>query len=158
METTVKAQVKEISWPGKTFVISRSVLPFDKLTAFFTEKYGAIYGAIYKAGITVSEPPCAIYYSVDEKTMVTDLAAAVPVPAGAPEIAGFAKEMIPAGKALTITHYGPFTSMAETYGMLDKYIAEHGLKRTWALEEYLSDPAVEKDPATWKTNIYFGVE
>jgi hypothetical protein len=158
METTVKNSVKEISWPGKTYISSRNALPFDKLSAFFAEKYGAIYGALGRMGIQVCDPPCAIYYSVDEQKMVTDLAAAVPVPEHTADIAGFTTVVVPASKALTITHYGPFEGMTATYALLDKYIAEHALKKTWAIEEYLSDPAVEKDPANWKTNIYFGVE
>jgi len=157
MNTTAKNEVKEIAWPGKTFIISRSIQQFNKLTAFFTEKYAALYSAIYMTGAKVSEPPCAIYYSIDEKKMETDLAAAVPVADNTPAIDGFTKEVIPACKALTITHYGPFTDMAGTYALLDKYMAEHKLTRTWAVEQYLSDPEVEKDPAKWKTNIYFGI-
>ncbi|MBN9484529.1 MAG: hypothetical protein BGO70_00110 [Bacteroidetes bacterium 43-93] len=158
MKTTAKNQAKEIAWQGKTFMTSRSIQPFDKLTAFFAEKYGALYAAIGKAGIQANEPPCAIYYSIDEKEMVTDLAAAVPVPDTCPDIEGFTKTTIPACKALTITHYGSYDSMTETYSLLDKYLTEHNLKRTWALEQYLSDPQLEKDPANWKTNIYFGLE
>lgn len=158
METTAKNEVKEISWPGKTFITVRGTLPFDKLTAFFGEKYDAIYSAVYKLGLQAKEPPCAIYYSVDEVKKETDLAAAVPVSGVLPEMPGFEKVMVPAGKALKITHYGSYDSMAASYDLLGKYMAERGLKSKWMIEEYLSDPAVEKDPANWKTNIYFILE
>ncbi len=158
METAVKNKVKEIAWPGKTFITIRGTLPFDKLTTFFSKNYGAIYGAINKIGLQANEPPCAIYYSVDEAKKVTDLAAAVPVSAVVPEIQGFTKVGIPAAKALTITHYGSYDSMASSYALLEKYMAEHGLKRKWMIEEYLSDPVAEKDPSTFKTNIYFLLE
>lgn len=158
METATKKEVKEIMWQRTTFVTSRDTLPFNKLTAFFSEKYGAIYGALGRMGVKVSEPPCAIYYSVDEKNMVTDLAAAVPVPDNTPDIEGFTKAVIPASRAVTVTHYGSFDSMMETYALLDKYLAAHQLKRTWMIEQYFSDPQVEKNPANWKTDIYFGVE
>ncbi len=158
METTAKNEVRPVDWPGKSFVTIRATLPFNKLTAFFSESYGAIYGAVYKMGLQVTDPPCAIYYSVDEKTMETDLAAAVPVAGTVPGMQGFTKVEIPASKAITATHYGPFDSMGATYALLEKYMAEHYLKRKWMLEEYLSDPAVEKDPANWKTNIYFILE
>jgi len=155
MEADVKNEVKEINWPGKTYITSRATLPFDQLSAFFEEKYGAIYGALYGKGVQVNEPPCAIYYAVDEDKKVTDLAAAVPVPATTPDLPGFMKVVIPPSKAVTISHYGSFDGMAATYALLEKYITEHGFTRKWIIEEYLSDPAVEKDPANWKTNIYF---
>lgn len=158
MQTTIQNEVKEIQWPGKTFVIARATIAFDKLTDFFGEKYGAIYGAIYQMGLQATEPPCAIYYSINETTMETDLAAAVPLSGDAPAIPGFDKLTIPVGKAVTTTHYGSYDSMAVTYTLLEKYMTEHGLKRKWIVEEYLSDPAIEKDPANWKTNIYFILE
>lgn len=158
METTLKNEVKEIAWPGKTYITARANMPFDKLTAFFSEKYGAIYSAIYKHSLQVTAPPCAIYYSVNETQKETDLAAAVPVPDSAPEIPGFTKVVIPAAKALSITHYGSFDNMTDTYTLIGKYVAEHSLKTKWMIEEYLTDPAVEKDPANWKTNIYFVLE
>lgn len=155
METALKSEVKEINWPEKIFITTRATLPFEQLSSFFTEKYGSIYSAIYKMGLQANEPPCAIYYSVDEIKKETDLAAAVPVTGPVPELVGFEKVVIPASKALTITHYGPFESMTETYSLLQKYLDQHGLKTKWMIEQYLSDPAVEKDPANWKTNIYF---
>lgn len=158
METTIKNEVKEIAWPTKTFITVRATLPFDKLTAFFSANYAAIYQAIGKLNIQPVEPPYAIYYSVDEAKKVTDLAAAIPVQGLAGEIEGFEKLVIPASKAITITHYGSYDSMSASYNLLEKYIAEHGLKRKMILEEYLSDPAVEKDPASWKTNIYYIIE
>lgn len=158
MQTTIRNEVKEIEWPGKTFVTARATIAFNDLTTFFGEKYGAIYGALYKTGLEVTGPPCAIYYSIDETTMETDLAAAVPVSGGVPDIAGFDKVTIPTGKAVYTIHYGPYDSMTATYQLLEKYMAEHDLKRKWIVEEYLSDPAVETDSTNWKTNIYFILE
>lgn len=75
METITKYAVKEVLWPGKTFVTKRTKTGFDKLGTFFSESYGALYEAIKKLGIKTNEPPCAIYYSVDEAKSETDLAA-----------------------------------------------------------------------------------
>lgn len=155
MEPAIKNEIKEIAWPGKTFITKRATIPFDKLTDFFGENYGAIYSILYKAGLQPAAPPCAIYYSVDEVKKETDLAAAVPAPASITAMEGFDVINIPQSKAIAATHYGSYDSMAETYGLIGKYMAEHGLKQKWMIEEYLSDPAIEKDPANWKTNIYF---
>lgn len=148
-------EAKEIAWPARTYVTRRGTISFDKLSEFFTESYAAIYSAINQHDIQVTEPPVAIYYSIDEVEKKTQLAAAIPVPEHAPCIVGFEYVHIPASKAVTITHYGSYDSMSETYAILGKYMAEHKLQQRWMIEEYLSDPKIEKDPTNWKTNIYF---
>lgn len=148
-------EVREIAWPSKTYITKRATMPFDKLTDFFKESYGAIYSACAQHQVQLTEPPGAIYYNIDEAGGKTDLAAVVPVPGHLPFIDGFEYVVVPASKAVTITHYGVYDKMAETYAVIGKYMEEHKLKQKWMIEEYLSDPDIEKDPTTWKTNIYF---
>lgn len=155
METAVKYQVNEINWPEKKFFTQRARLGFDKLKDFFSQSYGAIYGQLGKMGIQPTEMPCAIYYSLDEKKQETDMAAAVPVKTDVPDIKGFERVTIPASKVLTVTHIGPYETMMPAYEALDSYVAEHRLTKSLVIEEYFSDPSVEKDPNKWKTNIYF---
>lgn len=157
METATKYAVKEINWPEKTFIIKRATMPFDKLSDFFKENYGSIYGTLAKAGIQPVEMPCAFYYSIDEANKETDLAAAVPVMNGTPEMAGFEKVVLPPSKVVTTTHIGPYESMVAAYGAMEQYFTEHGLEKGLVIEEYFSDPEVEKDANKWKTNIYFMV-
>ena len=155
MTPTTSQEVHQIPWAARTYVTRRATISFDKLKAFFKESYGAIYSAIYQHDIAITDPPAAIYYSVDEAGGTTDVAAAVPVPEHAPAILGFEYVHIPPSSAVTITHYGPYETMSETYAKVGKYLAAHQLQQQWMIEEYLSDPEKETDPATWKTNIYF---
>ena len=157
METLTKYEVQEITWTEKTFLTKRAKIGFDKLPDFFTKTYGKIYEAVKKSGIEANGPPCAIYYSMDEEKKETDLAAAVPVKGLEKDLEGFERVLIPKSKALKITHYGSYENMGPAYAALEKYLKEHGLKKDWTIEEYFSDPSVEKDPNKWKTNIYFGV-
>lgn len=158
METATKYQVRELTWPEKTFLTKRAVKSFDQLPAFFGESYGALYGSVQKSGLKATEPPFAIYYSVDEQKKETDLAAAISVQGSVPEIKGFEKVVLSPAKVITTTHYGSYESMGPAYAALEQYIAGHGLKKELMMEEYLSDPELEKDPANWKTNIYFVVK
>lgn len=155
METITKNEVKKITWPEKTFIIKRATVAFDKLQAFFADCYGEMYGTIQRMGIEVNDPPCAIYYSINEATMETDLAAAVPVPTNRPAITEFEDVTIPKSDAIMSTHYGSYDSMGTSYEIMEKYLVDHKLKRDLIVEEYFSDPEIEKDPAKWKTNIYF---
>lgn len=158
METIARYEVKELAWPERTFITKRDFVAFDKLKDFFGKNYGAIYAEIQKRGFEANDPPCAIYYSIDEENKVTDLAAAVPVKRSTPEMKGFSKTVIPKSRVVTTTHIGSYESMMPAYETLDKYLKEHSLNRELIIEEYLSDPEVEKDPDKWKTNIYFLVK
>lgn len=158
METETIYQVQEVQWTERTFMTKRATLGFDRLTPFFTQAYGEIYTAIQQAGIKPLGEPFAIYYNIDEVKMETDLAAAVPVSGTAMVPAGFHPVTIPASRALRITYYGSYENMAPAYAALEKHIAEHGYKKQWMLEQYFSDPKVEKDPAKWRTDIYFIVD
>lgn len=155
METKTAYEVREVTWPGKTFVIKRTKLGIDQLPAYFKESFATLYTAIQRSGMTASEPPCAIYYSVDEVKKETDLAAAVPVSGSVTAIEGLQRLTIPKSKALMVSYYGSYENMEAAYGELGKYASEHQLHKEWALEEYFSGPAAEQDPAKWKNNIYF---
>ena len=159
METKVKYDVKKISWPEKTFIIKRETVGFDNLPAFFTKYYGAIYGHLQKAGISPSSPPCAIYYKIDEEKKETEVAAAVPAQGNVPDVKGFDKLVIPPSKVITTTYYGPYDEgMIPAYSAMEDYLNANNLTRELMIEEYLSDPMVEKDPDKWKTNIYFVIK
>lgn len=155
---TLTHTIKETTWPAKTFITKRATLPFDKLSSFFGSSYGALYGAAGKQGLKAAEAPCAIYYSIDEEKQVTEFAAAVPVQGNVPDSAEYEKVSLPASKVITTTHTGPYETMRTTYDAMEKYLKDHKLKRELVIEEYLSDPEVEKDSSKWKTNIYFVVK
>jgi len=148
-------EIKENIWPDKTYIIQRATVSFDKLSEFFSKSYGAIYSQIHKLGITTNEPPCAIYYQIDEEMKETDMAAAVPVKEPLPEIRNLKKVVIPQSKVITVTHYGSYESMMPAYRAMEKYLNDHNLKKELIIEEYFSDPEKEKDPSQWKTNIHF---
>lgn len=155
METLVKYDIREITFPAKNFIAKRATVAFDELADFFARNYDEIYNLVKKLGLEASEPPCAVYYTVDEIKKITDLAAAVPVKGNIPEIKEFEKIVIPESRAVTTTHHGSYDNMRYAYDALEKYMKEHTFDRAHIIEEYLSDPAVEKDPSNWQTNIYF---
>ncbi len=148
-------QIQEIDWTARTFVMRRAVLHFDKLSQFFAGAYKDIYSTLNKSGLNPTDPPFAIYFSVDPQKGETDLGAAVVIPDSYGALPGFEKITIPQSKALMVTYYGPYENMAEVYGQLDKYVEDHHLQKAWVLEEYFSDPMKEPDPAKWKTNVYY---
>jgi effector-binding domain-containing protein len=154
MKTTTYP-IKEITWPERIFLTKKANVSFNNLPAFFGQAYGEIYGALQKLGIQSNEPPCAFYYKIDEINNETEVAAAVPVPQQLPAINHMDTVLIPSSKVLTTTYHGSYENMTPAYKELEEYISANHLAKSLIVEEYLSNPQVEKDPAKWKTNIYF---
>jgi effector-binding domain-containing protein len=152
MDTLTKYNVKEVTWPEKVFLTQRATVDIDRLTEFFGETYGAIYEAMERLGIQSYDPPCAIYYSIDEDNWETDLAAAIPVEGKIPPL-DFEKVIIPESKVLMVAYYGDYDSMAPAYQALEKYAATQTLKKMWMSEEYLWRPAAELEPRIWKADV-----
>lgn len=155
---SLKYDVAEISWPPRVFIIKREKRPFDQLSAFFEKYYDEIYAIVEKHGIATDGVPSAIYYSIDEINQETDLAAAVPVKGKLPTLRDFEIIKMPATKIITTTHYGSYESMSPAYLAMDRYMEAHDLNRELIIEEYFSDPAVEKDTAKWMTRINFTIK
>lgn len=154
-DVNVIYNIAEESWPSKTFIIKRKKLAFDQLSAFFNEYYNGIYSWLEKQGIATHGVPAAIYYSIDEINQETDLAAAVPVDGIPPQSDDFEILKMPPAKVITTTHYGSYESMHPAYAALEQYLEINGLERELIIEEYFSDPAVEKDTSKWMTRINF---
>ena len=155
MEQEVQYQVKEVPWPRTAFLAKRAQLSIATLPDFFRKAYAEIYSAIAGAGAPCNEPPFAIYYSVDEQKHKTDVAAAAVIHDTIQTPPGLSTVVIPAGKALLLTHFGSYQQMKEAYEALSKYAADHGMKAKWVLERYVSDPGEQGDPARLETDIYF---
>lgn len=158
METKQKYKIGEATWPARTFIAKRATLAFDKLKTFFSESYSLILDFIHNTHITQTEPPCAIYYSIDSKKKQADVAAAVPVKGWITEPEEFEKIIMPESRVVTATYYGPYERMKPAYLVIEKYMTEHGLQKDLIIEEYFTDPAMEEDPDRWKTKIHFIVK
>lgn len=156
-ETAVNYEVKELNWDAKTFYGRKVKLSFDKLPAFFGLAYGSIGEALGKAKAQPIGMPKAIYFTFDEKTMVTDVAAVMEVANGT-KLEGVEKFETPAGKVLLIEYFGAYEKSANAHYAMDAYMKANGLTQTFVLEEYANDPMTEKDTAKWQTNIFYLVK
>lgn len=149
--------IEELNWDAKTYYGLKNKLSFDKISAFFGESYGKIGAAMKKAKAEMISAPSAIYFTYDEKTMLTDVAAVMEVAKGK-ELQGLEKFDLPASKVLKIAYYGAYDKSANAHDAMDDYMKANGLTQTYVLEEYVTDPMTEKDTAKWLTNIYYLVK
>lgn len=154
---TAHYDVEEMTWAAKTYYGVKTNTTFDKLGEFFGKSYGQIGEALGKAKSEPIGMPSAIYFSFDEKTMVTDVAAVMEVANGT-KLSGVEKFETPAGKVLKIAYYGAYEKSGDAHYAMDAYMKEKGLTQSFVIEEYVTDPMVEKDTAKWLTNIFYIVK
>jgi effector-binding domain-containing protein len=151
--------VKEMNFPSTTYALYRQVVKMNEIQKFFALNLQPIFSEIQKSGVTPGVPT-GLYYSWDKEKQETDLAAAIPVPAGTtmnePTIT---IETINASKALFIDYYGSYDKLSTAYESFDKYLADKNLKQKFpVIEQYITDPQTEPDPSKWQTKIIFLVE
>jgi effector-binding domain-containing protein len=150
-------EVKEILWEAKTFYGIKTTTTFDKLAAFFGESYGKIGEACGKAKAQPMGAPKAIYFKVDEQAMSGEVAAVMEFDSKT-KLDGLEKWETAAGNVLLIEYYGEYDKTVGAHEAMDKYMKEKNLTQILCIEEYVTDPVVEKDPNKWLTNIYYLVK
>lgn len=155
--TTYK--VDEIDWTAKKYISHRETIKIPDMQAFFSKHYPAIAKEIGTQGATPGIP-VAVYYKFDEVAGNTDVAAAIPYDGKDLKVKGYDNLSIPAGKAYKIDYYGPYSEeMKKPYIAMEEFLqGKYNRKNPdLVVEEYVSDPMVEKDPSKLHTVIYFFV-
>jgi effector-binding domain-containing protein len=155
-------EVKEIEWPENTYYGKRKTVSFknydfSKMTAFMGSTYPKVMEALEKNKIQPAMAPSSIIYKWDDEKQETDMAAVIAVPAGS-EVKGFDKFTTPAGKVLHIAYYGSFDKSEPAHKAMDEYMKEKNMTVGEKIEEYVTDPGMEKDTTKWLTNIYYLVK
>ncbi len=148
-------EIKELAWEEKTFYgTKRTKLDGSKLGAFFGENWPKMWLQLEIEKVKSTMSPCGILYSWDEKTMVTECVAAMCVPKGF-ELKGWEKYSIPSTKVLSVPYYGAPKKIIEAHYAMDEYLKANKLSYSFVIEEYVTDPTLQKDRAKWLTNIYY---
>ena len=66
---------------------------------------------------------------------------------------------LPAVKAVRAVYRGDYEGLGAAWGELERWVATRGLAAApWIWEVYLTDPAANPDPSTWRTELNQPVE
>ncbi len=148
-------KVNNIDLGDRHFVMNRSEVGLDNISQFYQQNLGALFGKVQQAGAEMSGMPCGIFFKYDEQAGIADMAAAIPVKE-ATEVSGATSYTVPAGKALQIDYYGDYSGTASAHMAMEKCLNDFGLtNKDIVIEEYVTDPSQEKDPAKWLTKITY---
>ena len=132
--------------------VVRAEVPMEELRAVFDRGFTEVMRVTQTQGVAIAGPPFGFYPRMPTDTV----AVAVGFPVSAPitpdgDVTTFE---LPAGRAVTGIHVGPYDSLPATYRELTEWAATEGhplADHMW--ESYLTDPQAEPDPATWQTKI-----
>ena len=156
--TAVEYDIKELKWDVKTYYgIKTTNIAFDKIGPFFGQSYGKIGEALSRAKVQPLMPPKALYFKYDENTMICDVAAVIEVANGS-KVEGIEKFEFPPSKVLHIAYYGAYDKSVQAHYAMDAYMKQKSMIQSVVLEEYATDPMMEKDTAKWLTNIYYFIK
>lgn len=141
--------------PERVTVVVHRVVPMPDLPDFFARAFTATAAAARDQGTTLAGPPFALYHGMPGEDGV-DVEAGFPVAAAVPGTGEVVTSLLPGGPAAVAVHVGPYERLVDTYAEVQARLAAQGLtpaNEMW--EEYLSDPATEPDPQTWRTVVHW---
>lgn len=148
-------QMKELILEERNYVMNRQEVKFENLQQFTDSNQGILFGKLQSAGVEMSGIPCGLYFRYDEKRGVADMASAVPV-AEPVNIEGTSAYNIPSKKGIQVDFYGDKKDTGKAHNAIERYMTDRGyLQDVPMIEEYITDPTIEKDPSKWLTRITY---
>jgi len=149
--------IQEKDLPEVVYAYKREVVSMQNIAKYFGQSYPILGKSIGMAGAKVSGPASGLYFMWDAKKKITDMAAALPIDKSIILNGSGLGTISLKGKALVLDHYGAYELTANAHYALDTYKKEKMLaSKEPVVEQYITDPMVEKDTAKWLTRlIYF---
>ena len=135
--------------------VVHEVVPMPDLPAFFARALSAVVAATAEQGVAPVGPPFALYHGMPGPQGV-DVEAGFPVTGEVHAAGAVVASRLPGGRVATAVHIGPYERLSDTYTAVCDEIVSAGLHpadQMW--EEYLSDPATQPDPQTWRTVVHW---
>ena len=144
---------KTIEMQPQTVLSIRFRTPIDQLSIVLDRFYRAIFRYINELGEQPAGPPFVAYYNMDMQNL--DIEACYPVTKALPVKGDIQVSALPAGKAASGMHTGPYDQLTPTYNAMLAWMQEQGLETASTVYEfYLNDPS-QTMPEDLKTQILY---
>lgn len=137
-----------------TLAAVRATVPLSELPAFYDSAYQKVGEAAHAEGWVLAGPAVGWFHAMSSESV--DLSAGFPVRAVAPGSASGDVGVVelPGGPALTLTHTGGYDGLPGAWERLEQERAAAGMQaRGDFLEEYLTEPTSDGDPAANVTRL-----
>ena len=137
----------------------------DGIPRAVDEGYPELFGWLAGHGIAPGGPPFIRYLVID---MAAELRLELGVPVASP-VTGSGRVqagVLPGGRYAVLRHTGPYDGLIGANAALQQWASEHGIAfdawdapegHAWRsrLEQYLTNPAEEPDPAKWAVDVAY---
>lgn len=143
--------------PLKYYATKRSEVSEDKVQQFYSSNLGYLFSSIQSAGAEMSGKACGLIYNFKANESKVDFAAGIPLLSEV-NLADATLETIEAGDAAQVDFYGDYKDIHIAHTAIQAYLSDRELVHNWpVIEEYITDPSVEQDPAKWLTAISYPI-
>ncbi|HEX6884278.1 MAG TPA: GyrI-like domain-containing protein [Planctomycetota bacterium] len=131
----------------------------DKVSATLASIFPEVGTVLQAQGAAMSGPPFSRYHVIDVEQGKIDLEAGIPVAAPITPSGRVKASELPAGRTAVTWHTGSYHDLQKSYDRLGAWMKREGLSaRGGFWEIYWTDPGLEPDPSTWRTQILWPVE
>ena len=164
-ESMGESKFEEVEVLGIKYYTFRETVKMADIQKFYTENYPKVMQKMAEDNKESTGMPRGIYYSWDEATQTSDMAAAIPV-SPIPQL-GEAKKKINIGSGdadvyddfIVYHYYGDYSNLGEAHiGLGKACTAEFSKDPDIVMEEYVTDPSEEPDNSKWLTRIYYVIQ
>jgi effector-binding domain-containing protein len=146
----------------------QATVPMDGISAAVDEAFPELFGWLAGSGIAPAGPPFIRFLVIDMEALL-QLELGVPVAAPVTGSGRIRPGLLPAGRYVVLRHVGPYDGpegLIPANAALQQWARDHGLEfdmrdtqegSAWGsrLEEYITDPSREPDPAKWETDVAY---
>ncbi len=151
-----KYNVQEVDFSGKTFAAIRKKMRMAQAYGFIKTELPLLKLQFDKREITNEGNPCRLIYNWDEAKGNAELAVAIPTEGVTNFGEDYSSIKLPSRKAVMMEYYGDHATTKAAHNFIRLYMQDRGLKHVPPIvEEYVTDPEEEPNPAKWLTKVYF---
>ena len=152
----MKREFRTTQLEAQHIVGIRTTVAMSEIVQAMGTLFGEVNAYIQQSGSKAAGMPLAIYHSMPGPTV--ELECAMPVASALAGAGRVRAGELPAGKAATVTHVGPYDDLPHAWEGLTEWMKSQGLEASGApWEVYVTDPGAEPDQSKWRTNIFFPV-
>ena len=146
----------------------QATVPMGDISAAVDQAFPELFGWLATTGTALAGPPFIRFLVIDMEGLL-QLDLGVPVAAPVTGTGRIQPGLLPAGRYVVLRHTGPYDGpdgLVPANAALQQWAQDQGLEfdtrdtpegSAWGsrLEEYITDPSREPDPAKWETDVCY---
>ena len=158
MEEVLEYTIEKGTFPSRTYAAIQKEITMNEMQDFFSQTFPKLFESLAKNQIQPAGPPCGIYLKWDEEAGLFQVAVAAPV-RKKKKLEGLEIISLPKATTYSIDYYGDYEKSSKAHFAVELYFSKNNLIiKPPVIEEYLTDPTQEPNPAKWLTRIYYFAE